>query len=90
MSFDSRDNAINSVATIVFILLISAFPPFTYIFLRKYKQKLDEADFKPRFESLYMNVNTGVDKSILLITLYVFRRFVYAANIVFLNGNTVA
>jgi hypothetical protein len=75
--------------TLVFTLLILGFPPFTYFFLSKFKPKLEEEDFKGRFESLYLNVNTKIDKSILMMSLFVFRRLLYGMNIVFLNGSTV-
>lgn len=48
---------------------------------------MDE-EFKGRFESLYLNVDIDIDKSILLMSLFVLRRLIYAANIVFLTGNT--
>ena len=37
-----------------------------------------------------MNVNTDNDNSIKLVSLFVFRRLIYALNIVFLQGSTVA
>ena len=37
-----------------------------------------------------MNVNTDDDKSIKLVSMFVFRRLIYAMNIVFLKGSTVA
>lgn len=69
-------------------MIITGFPIFTYVFLRKYKEKLMDEEFKGRFESLYLNVDIDIDKSILLMSLFVLRRLIYAANIVFLTGNT--
>ena len=63
------------------------FPPFTYFFLKKYRARLEEEDFKGRFESLYLNVDT--ERTIALMALFIFRRLVYAANIVFFAGSTI-
>jgi hypothetical protein len=86
----SREEIINVGMTFAFLIVILGFPPFTYFFLNKYKFKLEEEDFKGRFESLYLNVDTTIDKSILMISLFVFRRLVYSVNIVFLAGSTIA
>ena len=87
---DTKEEIINVVMTFVFLAVIIGFPPLTYFILHKFKHKLDEEDFKGRFESLYLNVNTRIDRSILMITLFVFRRLVFAASIVFFAGSTVA
>ena len=87
---DTKEEQINVSMTFFFLTVILGFPPLTYFILHKFKDKLENEDFKGRFESLYLNVNTKVDKSILMITLFVFRRLVYAAAIVFLAGSTVA
>ena len=76
--------------TFLFLAVILGFPPLTYVILHKNKHKLEEEDFKGRFESLYLNVDTTIDKSILMMTLFVFRRLIYAANIVFFAGSSVA
>ncbi len=89
-TIDTKEEKINVLMTFIFLTIILAFPPFTYVILHKFKHKLEEEDFKGRFESLYLNVNTKVEKSILMITLFVFRRLLYAAGIVFLAGSTVA
>ncbi len=87
---DTKEEIINAGLTVVFVIVIVAFPPFTYILLHKYKHRLEEEDFKGRFESLYLNVNTKVDKSILMITLFIFRRLLFSLNIVFLANSTIA
>jgi len=43
------------------IVVILTFPPFTYFLLRRNKLRLQEEEFKARFESLYLNVNTTID-----------------------------
>jgi hypothetical protein len=51
---------------------------------------LQDENFKGRFESLYMNVNTQQDRSFYMMSLFVFRRLLYSMIIVFLAGSTVA
>jgi hypothetical protein len=89
-TIDTKEEIINVMMTFVFLAVILIFPAFTYFILHKYKNKLEDEDFKGRFESLYLNVNTQVDKSILMMTLFVTRRLIYAAAIVFLSGYTLS
>jgi hypothetical protein len=88
-TIDTKEEKINVTMTFVFLAVILIFPDFTYFILYKYKDKLEDEDFKGRFESLYLNVNTQVDKSILMIILFVTRRLIYAAAIVFLAGQSL-
>jgi hypothetical protein len=76
--------------TVLFFVAVVSFPAFTYFFLRSYKSRLEDEEFKARFETLYMNVDTKSDRPILMMTLFIFRRLVYAANIVFFTGSTVS
>lgn len=85
-TIDTYEEKINVVMTFLFLAVILIFPAFTYFILHKYKSKLEDEDFKGRFESIYLNVNTKIDKSILMMTLFVTRRLVYATAIVFLAG----
>lgn len=57
-TIDTKEEKINVLMTFVFLTVILAFPPFTYVILHKFKDKLEDEDFKGRFESLYLNVNT--------------------------------
>jgi len=47
--------------TIGMIFLICGFPPFTFILLKKNHERLQQEDFKGRFESLYLNVDTRIN-----------------------------
>jgi hypothetical protein len=60
-SFDNKEGIINAVLTVCMIVVILAFPIFTYYLLKKNKLRLQEEEFKARFESLYLNVNTTID-----------------------------
>ena len=60
-SFDNKEDIINAVLTVCMIVVILAFPLFTYFLLKKNKMRLQEEEFKGRFESLYLNVNTTID-----------------------------
>jgi sensor domain CHASE-containing protein len=55
---DTKEEKINVMMTFIFLAVIIIFPAFTYFILHKYKHKLEDEDFKGRFESLYLNVNT--------------------------------
>jgi hypothetical protein len=60
-SFDNKEGIINAVLTVCMIVVILAFPIFTYYLLKKNKLRLQEEEFKGRFESLYLNVNTTIE-----------------------------
>ena len=87
---DTKEETINATLTIITAIVICSFPPFTYFLLHKNKERLQDEDFKGRFESLYLNVETKIDRSILMMSLFVMRRLLYSLNIVFLEGSTVA
>ena len=86
---EDKSDYINAFLTVFLSILVLGFPPFTYFFLHKYKAKLTDEDFKGRFESLYLNVNTSVDQSILMITLFVARRLIFAISIVFIKQSSI-
>ena len=89
-SVTTKEEGINASLTVVMAIIICCFPPFTYFLLLRNKDRLLDEDFKGRFESLYLNVETKIDKSILMMSLFVLRRLLYSLNIVFLEGSTVA
>jgi uncharacterized membrane protein len=74
LKIDSREDIINSWMTVLFLVGVISFPVFTFFFLRSRRDRLNEEDFKGRFETLYLNVNTGDDTSVLMMTLFIFRR----------------
>ena len=55
---ETKEDYLNAGMTVTFATIIFGFPPFTYTLLHKYKHKLNDEDFKGRFESLYLNVDT--------------------------------
>jgi hypothetical protein len=87
-NIDERDDIINAWMTILMTSFVMGFPVFIYVFLRRNAEKLQLEDFKGRFESLYLNVDTSVKKSILTVSLFVFRRLIYSINIVLFSGST--
>jgi len=60
-SLDNKEDIINAVLTVCMIVVVLAFPPFTFFLLKRNKLRLEEEEFKARFESLYLNVNTTID-----------------------------
>ena len=66
-----------------------AFPVFIFYWLRRNTPRLGEEDFMARFESIYLNVDPKVKNAILTVSLFVFRRMVYSANIILCGGSTV-
>ena len=90
IQIDTKDEIVNTWITVALAIVMVGFPVFTFFFLRAFKPRLEEEDFKGRFESLYLNVDTRSDRPILLISLFVFRRLVFAANVVMFAGSTVA
>ena len=61
LSVKKLDSLDNAVLTVCMIVVVLAFPPFTFFLLKRNKLRLEEEEFKARFESLYLNVNTTID-----------------------------
>ena len=88
LSFSDRDSILNSSIALLLLLLILAIPPLIYVFLSKNKHRLQDDNFKLRFFSLYLNVNTRKDNALLMMTLFVTRQLLFALNVVLLKGYT--
>ncbi len=67
----------------MFLLALPVFVPF---FLISHKKNLEDVKFKPRFNSLYLNVNTNMRMAIFASTLFLVRRLIFGLSIVFLEG----
>ena len=89
-SLETRDDMINAWVTIFLVVLMVGFPVFIHVFLRRNTAKLEEEEFMARFESIYLNVDPHVKYALLTVPLFVFRRFLYSANIVLISGSTVS
>lgn len=88
LKIDEREDIINAWVTIFMVAFVLGLPLFIYIFLYKNQHRLQQEDFKGRFESLYLNVDTSVREAIMTVALFVFRRLVYSINIVLFSGST--
>ena len=51
---------------------------FAFAFLLKNKPLLDQEGMKARFDSLYLNVRTDVKYGIMILTISLLRRLLYA------------
>ena len=89
-SLNSGQEMANAWVTVIVGLVVVGFPLFALLFLKKRIDRLEEKEIKDRFESLYENVETTVKYAYLISPLFIARRLVYAASIVFLNGCTLA
>ncbi|TNV87834.1 hypothetical protein FGO68_gene14781 [Halteria grandinella] len=88
LKIDEREDIINAWVTLFMAAFVLSLPFSIYIFLYKNQHRLQEEDFKGRFESLYLNVDTGVKDAIMTVALFVFRRLIYSINIVLFSGST--
>lgn len=59
LEFTSKAVIANSVFAIFFTIWVIFYPVFIYAFLRKFESKLEIEDFKGRFMSFYLNVDTS-------------------------------
>ena len=80
---------INAWLSILMVGYMIGFPLFIFYWLRRNTPRLGEEDFMARFESIYLNVDPKVKNAILTVSLFVFRRMVYSANIILCDGSTV-
>jgi hypothetical protein len=103
-NFDTKEEKINSVFTILATIFIVGFPVFIHVFLLRNLARLQDEIFAQRFNSLYLNVNnlpTPKDQqesltkqakypeSIHLVTFFIVRRLIYAVNCVLFSGSTI-
>ncbi|TNV87928.1 hypothetical protein FGO68_gene17662 [Halteria grandinella] len=88
LKIDEREDIINAWVTLFMAAFVLSLPFSIYFFLYKNQHRLQEEDFKGRFESLYLNVDTGVKDAIMTVALFVFRRLIYSINIVLFSGST--
>lgn len=59
LKMQSIIDKINTGLTFIFTLIVLAFPIFTYIFLRSFKDKLSEERFALRYGAMYMEVEVA-------------------------------
>lgn len=83
MAFDNVSDIISSILSIVTLLFMISFPILIYFFMRRYAHRLEHDDFKPRFNSLYLNVRTEDSYSKKLVILFLVRRLMFATSISF-------
>jgi hypothetical protein len=57
---------INSILAIFFTIWVVVYPVLIYAFLRKFESRLENDDFKGRFLSFYLNVDTSKRKALFL------------------------
>jgi hypothetical protein len=88
LSLDTTGDIINAWVTVASVIIIVGLPITSYIFLRKFREKLEEEDFKGRFESLYLNVDTNIMQATLLVPLFTFRRLIFSINLFFCSSST--
>lgn len=88
LSFDTADQIIDSIIGLLMLLLISVFPIFTLAFLYYNRLKLENPDFKVRWDSLYDSVVVEKNYAILLCTFFVLRRLIYAVTLCYLQNHT--
>jgi hypothetical protein len=71
-------------------IFLICMPIAVFGFLQRVFTKLGNDDFKPRFESLYLNINLLSREAIVFSTLFIARRMMFALVIVYLKESVVA
>ncbi|CDW90296.1 UNKNOWN [Stylonychia lemnae] len=80
-SQDILESIISAIMAIALILC-----PFVFVrFLKVYKRQLNSENFKQKFGTLYMNLDTKSFISLLNLLSYLLRRLIMAISIVYLN-----
>lgn len=73
------------ILTPLLTTLLLASPILALLFFRCYLPRLDEANFKGRFGSIYLNLKPDSFACLLHTVLYLLRRLLYALSIVYLG-----
>jgi hypothetical protein len=85
ISFNTSTNILSGTLSIALTAFIIIFPPFILFFLKKYKYKLENPEFKKKFDALYDNVDTHKDSCIYLVPFFLFRRLILGLTIIFVD-----
>jgi hypothetical protein len=83
LEFGEVSDIISSVLSIITIILITIAPILSFIFLQMKKDKLENQLFKPKYNSLYLNLNSWDARARLVSSLFMIRRLILAISINF-------
>ena len=75
--------------SIIMTLLLIIFIVYTLCFFFEYKNRLNDPVTKQRFGSLYLNINPDIKYAIMSAPLFMIRRMIFCANIIFTPNNTL-
>lgn len=78
VSFNIPINALPSMITILYFALVIVFPFFILIFLTINSNRLRNKEFKHRYGSLYLDINTSKRGATLFFVLFTLRRLIFA------------
>jgi len=88
MTFSSRNEIINSIVTILSLLLI-CLPLFGFIIVKKLKHKLKDQSFINKYGGFFDNLNLECSYAIYYNCIFLSKRLIVSFAIVFLSGYTV-
>ena len=88
MTFNSRNELINSIVTL-FSLVIICLPLFGFIIVKKMKHKLKDQNFIDKFGGFFENLNLECPYAIYYNCVFLSKRLIVSFAIVFLGGYTV-
>lgn len=83
--FTTEQNILESIFSSLLGLFLTASPFFIIAFLKMNRRKLNDKSFKTRFGTLYMNIDTSTMLALYNTLVYLVRRLVIAASIVYLG-----
>ncbi len=75
--------------TCFFAAYIITFPGIVYTFLYKCKENLQDATYKEKFESLYLNIDMDHENSTFLTTLFALRRLFFSVMVMFIPNTCI-
>ena len=73
------------VAIGISVIVVLAFPAFSYCWLKRNHKRLGEPDFKVKYDSLYQNLNYEDEKALPHTLYFLVRRLLFTVVVVYLT-----
>ena len=89
MTFSDRNEIINSIVTIICLVLL-AFPIISFSIVKKIKHKLTDESFMSKYGGFFENLNINSHYAIYYNCIFLSKRLLVAFAIVYLKNDTVA
>lgn len=88
-SFDTISDIINTSFTIVFLILVAASPIYVFIFLKRNKHQLEKYEVVLKYEAIYEKINIEKGLAVYYNVMFLVKRLIFSASLVFLGDYVV-